>query len=98
MARIPKLRRRPDGDAASRAAVTITQAQYMIRIYSEILAMDETIMERVRQLVVKESENGEREADLTNMRLILAQLEKIGRRIAYWNSRVRALLKEQLSR
>lgn len=98
MARIPKLRRRPDGDPASRAEVTITQAQYMIRIYSEILAMDETIMERVRQLVIKESENGEREADLTNMRLILGQLEKIGRRIAYWNSRVRSLLKEQLPR
>lgn len=59
--------------------------------------MDETIIHRIRQLAVKQSTDGDHEGSLDNMRLILAQLEKIGRRIAYWNARLRSLLKRQLS-
>ena len=68
----------------------------MVRLYTEILAMDETIIHRIRQLTVKQSNDGDMEGGLDNMRLILAQLEKIGRRIAYWNARLRTLLKRQL--
>lgn len=75
---------------------TITQALYMVRLYTEILAMDETIIRRIRQLVAKQSIDGDHGASLDNMRLILAQLEKIGQRIAYWNARLRSLLKRQL--
>ena len=53
-------------------------------------------MERIRQLIVRQSDNGDREADLTNLRLILAQLQKIGQRIAYWNARARRLVQGQL--
>ncbi len=70
----------------------------MIRVYAEILAMNESILERVLQLMVRQSDNGDREADQTNLRLMLTQLERIGERIAYWNSRVRVLVAEQLSR
>jgi hypothetical protein len=96
MVRIHKQRSRPNGDAAGRAEVAITQAQYMIGIYAEILAMDKAIMERIRQVIVRQPENGDREADLTNLRLILAQLQKIGQRIAYWNTRLRGLVQVQL--
>ena len=68
----------------------------MVRLYTEILAMDETIIHRIRQLTVKQSNDGDMDGGLDNMRLILAQLEKIGRRIAYWNARLRTLLKRQL--
>ena len=68
----------------------------MIGIYAEILAMDKAIMERIRQVIVRQPENGDREADLTNLRLILAQLQKIGQRIAYWNTRLRWLVQVQL--
>jgi hypothetical protein len=95
MVRIHK-QRSPNGDAADRAEVAITQAQYMLGIYAEILAMDNSIMERIRQIIVRQSENGDREADLTNLRLVLAQLQKIGQRIAYWNARLRALVHVQL--
>jgi hypothetical protein len=74
----------------------ITQAQYMIRIYAEILATHDAVLDRVRQLVVTPHE-GDREAELATMRLTLAQLEKVGERIAYWNARVRTLLAEQLA-
>ena len=96
MVRIPTRRSRSNGEAAGRAEVAITQAQYMLGIYTEILAMDKAIIERIRQVIVKQSENGDSEADLTNLRLILAQLQKIGQRIAYWNSRLRALVQLQL--
>ena len=96
MARTPR-QRLQQIDPANQAEVTIAQAQNMIEIYAEILAMDVKIMERIRQLVVQQSDNGSREAVLVNLRLMLAQMEKIGRRIAYWNSRVRKLVKTQLT-
>jgi hypothetical protein len=97
MVQIHRQSSRANGDAAGRVEAAITQAQYMIGIYAEILAMDKAIMERIRQLIVWESDNGDRDADLTNLRLILAQLEKVGRRIAYWNARARRLVQGQLS-
>jgi hypothetical protein len=97
MVPIPRERSRSNGDAAGRVEGAITQAQYMIGIYAEILAMDKAIMERIRQLIVRKSDNGDRESDLTNLRLILAQLEKVGQRIAYWNARLRRLVQGQLS-
>jgi hypothetical protein len=104
-------RRQPTGDAAGRAGdstqakgakndrveATITQALYIVRLYAEILVMDETIIKRIRQLVATQSDGGDREESLNNMRLVLAQLEKVGQRIAYWNARMGALLKRQLS-
>ena len=97
MVRIPRQRSRPNGNAVGRAEVAITQAQYMIGIYAEILAMDKAITERIRQLIVRQSDNGDREPDLTSLRLVLAQLEKVGQRIAYWNVRLRRLVHGQLS-
>jgi hypothetical protein len=112
MAQIIRLPRRQTKGAAGRARVstqairaehvrdeaTLTQALYMVRLYAEILAMDETIIKRVRQLIASQSDDDDREGSLNNMRLVLAQLEKVGQRIAYWNARLRSLLKGQLSR
>jgi hypothetical protein len=97
MVRIPRQRSRPDGNAVGRAEVAITQAQYMIAIYAEILAMDKAIMERIRQLIVRQSDSGDPGPDLTSLRLVLAQLEKVGHRIAYWNARLRRLVRGELS-
>ena len=84
------------GAQDGRVEDTMTQALYMVRLYTEILAMDETIIHRIRQLAVKRSKDDDYEGSLDNMRLILGQLEKIGQRIAYWNARLRSLLKSQL--
>ncbi|HEY8798750.1 MAG TPA: hypothetical protein VIO85_12880 [Candidatus Dormibacteraeota bacterium] len=97
MVRIHRERSRYDGNAAGRAEGVITQAQYMIGIYAEILAMDKAILERIRQIVVRQSDNGDRETDLSSLRLILSQLEKVAERIAYWNVRLRRLVHGQLS-
>jgi hypothetical protein len=76
---------------------TIAQALYMVRMYAEILAMDETIIKRIRKLVAAQSEGDDRAGSVDNLRLVLAQLEKVGRRISYWNGRLRALLKGKLA-
>jgi hypothetical protein len=111
MARIIKLPGQPaNGDVTSqpddsagagaaeedRVQATITQALYMVRMYAEILAMDEVIIKRIQDLVGVQSEESDRQDSLKNMRLVLVQLEKIGKRIAHWNARLRALLKGQL--
>jgi hypothetical protein len=95
MARVPR-RHRPVDPFASPAVVALTQAQNMIGIYTEILAMHETVMERVRHILVRQSVDDDHEADLTNLRLILTQLEKLGERTAFWNDRLQTLVKSQL--
>lgn len=104
-------RQRTNGDAAGRAGdsnqamaaedapveATITQALYMVRLYADIRAMDETVIKRIRQLVATQSEDGDCEGSLNTMRLVLVQLDKVGRRIAFWNARLRAL-ERQLSK
>jgi hypothetical protein len=94
VARVPK-RDRAGGDTPLED--TINQAQYMIRIYAEIVAMDETIIERVRLLVGGQPDNGDRKRYLSNLRLLLLQMVKVGERIDYWNARLRKLVEEQLS-
>jgi hypothetical protein len=69
----------------------------MVRLYAEILAMDETIIKRIRQLGGSQSAESDREGNQYNMTLVLAQLDKVGQRIAYWNARLRSLLKGQLA-
>ena len=89
-------RRRPTNDQTRKAVAAIGQAQYMVAIYAEIVAMDQTIIERVRQLVVRQSNEVDRETSVSNLRLVLVQLEKVGERISYWNSRLHALIRDQL--
>lgn len=98
MAGRPRKCHPPKDPAIASAQVGITQARYMIRIYAEIVAMDETIIERIRQLIVTQSDDGDRDRSLDNLRLLLAQLVKVGQRLDHWNARVRALVRGQLSR
>jgi len=68
----------------------------MVAIYAEIVAMNLTILERIRQLVVRNSHPGDSPARLTNLRLVLFQLDRVGERLAFWNGRVRSLVETRL--
>ena len=68
----------------------------MVGIYAEIVAMDQTIIERVRQLIAGQSGDSDREAYLSNLRLVLAQLQRVGERLTFWNGRVRELVESEL--
>ena len=68
----------------------------MVAIYSEVVAMNLTILERIRQLVVRNSHTGDSTRRLSHLRLVLVQLDRVGERLAFWNGRVRALVETGL--
>ena len=93
---------RPDVDAAVRggdwavrmdgeglpAQASLKQALYWRQIYSEILAMEEKVLVRIRELMDRQSDAGRREVELTNVPVVVAQAEKFRQRLGYWNARV----------
>jgi len=78
---------RMDGEGAP-AEATRTQALYWRHIYVEILAMEEKVLARIRQLMVKQSDEGRREVELTNVPVVVAQAERFRQRLGYWDARV----------
>jgi predicted NAD/FAD-binding protein len=99
---------RPDVDAAVRGGdwslpmdgegipeqATLKQALYWRQIYSEILAMEEKVLHRIRQLMAKQSAAGRREVELTNVPVVVAQAEKFRQRLGYWEARIQQLSEE----
>jgi hypothetical protein len=96
---------RPDVDAAVRGGdwsqpmdgegpphrATMKQALYWRQIYTEILAMEEKVLARIRQLMAKQSDVGRREVELTNVPVVVAQAERFRQRLGYWEARVAEL-------
>jgi hypothetical protein len=96
---------RPDIDAATRggdwnqpmdgeglpAHATIKEALYWRQIYTEILAMEEKVLDRIRELMAKESAASRREVELTNVPVVVAQAERFRQRLGYWEARVAVL-------
>jgi hypothetical protein len=70
---------------------TIEQALYWRRIYGEILAMEEQVLERINQLMSSEAGAVRREVELTNVPVVAAQVERFRRRLGYWEARVSEL-------
>lgn len=70
---------------------TIAQAIYWSQIYAEILGMEEKVLRRIRQLMAKLSADARREVELTNVPVVVAQVEKFRRRLGYWEARVQEL-------
>ena len=75
-----------DGEGAT-ADATIEQAVYWSQIYTEILAMEEKVLERMHQLMRTLSPTVRREVELTNVPVIVAQAERFRRRLGYWEAR-----------
>ena len=105
MARIISKRARPDVDAAERGGdwskrmdgegipgdSTMEQAIYWRKIYTEILAMEEKVLVRIRQLMETQSKAARREVELTNVPVVVAQAERFRQRLGYWDDRVKSL-------
>ena len=101
----PGVRTRPDIDAAERGGdwtqrmdgeglpgdASLEQAIYWRQVYSEILVMEEKVLERIRQLMRTQSETARREVELTNVPVVVAQAERFRQRLGYWNTRVEDL-------
>ena len=60
-----------DGEGAPQEA-TIKQALYWRQIYKEILAMEESVLVRIRELMLAQSDQVRREVELTNVPVVVA--------------------------
>jgi hypothetical protein len=93
---------RPDVDAAVRGGDwsqrmdgegvpqdgNIEEALYWKQIYTEILAMEEKVLVRIRELMLTQSEQARREVERTNIPVVVAQAERFRQRLGYWDARV----------
>ncbi len=98
-------RDRPDMDAAQRGGdwtkrmdgeglpgdSNLEQAVYWSQVYSEILAMEEKVLARIRELMLTQSATARREVELTNVPVVVAQAERFRQRLGYWDARVEDL-------
>jgi hypothetical protein len=83
MAKVKSKRRRPDA--------TMEQALSWKQIYTEIRTMEEKVLATIRKLMVDQSEDGQREVELTNVPVVVAQAERFRQRLGYWEARVHEL-------
>jgi hypothetical protein len=79
-----------DGEGAPEVA-TLKHALYWQQIYTEILAMEEKVLDRIRQLMNTQSDEARREVELTNVPVVVAQAERFRQRLGYWDARVAQL-------
>ena len=105
MKRVQVKRGRPDIDAAVRGGdwnqamdgegvpghATMEQALYWRKVYTEILGMEEQVLERIHQLMATQSGAARREVELTNVPVVAAQAERFRQRLGYWEARVHKL-------
>lgn len=102
MAETLSKRDRPDVDAAERGGdwtkrmdgegvpgdANLEQAVYWSEVYTEILAMEEKVLARIRELMLTQSDTARREVELTNVPVVVAQAERFRQRLGYWDARV----------
>jgi hypothetical protein len=79
-----------DGEGDPKSA-SMEQALYWRQVYREILAMEEKVMERIQDLMNKQSPQVRREVELTNIPVVAAQAERFRQRLGFWTARVREL-------
>jgi hypothetical protein len=79
-----------DGEGVP-AEASLKQALYWRQVYTEVLAMEEKVLDRIRKLMAKQSEAGRREVELTNLPVVVAQAEKFRQRLGYWQARIQQL-------
>jgi hypothetical protein len=70
---------------------TLKHALYWRKIYAEILAMEEKVLKRIHELMDDQSVEAQREVELTNVPVVVAQAERFRQRLGYWEARVHEL-------
>jgi hypothetical protein len=84
-------------DEADPANASLEQALFWRNIYTEIVEMEESVLARIRQLMAKQSPQARREVELTNVPVVVAQVERFRARRGIWASRVAAYESEGLT-
>jgi hypothetical protein len=76
---------------ADLATATLEQAVFWKKTYTEILAMEESVLARIRQLMASQSPVARREVELTNVPVVVAQAERFRSRLGFWESACRRI-------
>ena len=84
-------------DEMDPATASLEQALFWRGIYTEILEMEESVLARIRQLMAQQSPQAQREVELTNVPVVVAQVERFRLRLGIWAIRVDAHGTEGLS-
>lgn len=69
---------------------SLEQALFWKNIYTEILAMEEAVLARIYLLMEGQSPQARREVELTNVPVVVAQVERFRWRLGIWDDRVGA--------
>ena len=77
-------------DEPDPATASLELALFWRGIYTEILAMEEAVLERIRQLMATQSRQARREVELTNVPVVVAQADRFRVRLGFWEACVRA--------
>jgi hypothetical protein len=67
---------------------TLEQALFWRNIYTEISTMEESVLDRIHQLMENQSPEARREVELTNVPVVVAQVERFRSRRALWDALV----------
>src|SRR5579863_3420456 len=67
------------------------QARFWRDRYREILTMEEAVLARVHELMARQSPTTRREAELSNLPVIAAQVRRFRARLGYWEDRLNLL-------
>jgi hypothetical protein len=70
---------------------SLEQARYWQRVYREILTMEESVLQRIRELMAVQSEQVRREVELSNVPVVVAQADRFRARLGFWDDRRREL-------
>jgi len=70
------------------ASSSLEEAMFWRRTYAEIVAMEEDVMARVRELMAEQSVVARREVELSNVPVIAGQLERFRTRLHRWEGRL----------
>ena len=73
-------------------SATVEQARFWQRTYAEILTMEEGVLARIHELMAAQSETARREVELSNVPVIVAQVDRFRSRMGYWQERLDGLL------
>ena len=77
-------------DEMDPANASLEQALFWRTIYTEILEMEESVLARIRHLMAQQSPQARREVELTNVPVVVAQVERFRFRQGIWAIRVDA--------
>jgi len=76
---------------ADLTTATLEQALFWRNIYTEVLAMEESVLARIQQLMADQSPQARQEVALTNVPVVVAQAERFRSRLGFWDAACRRI-------